>query len=80
MIGGLLFVHYINEIEKLLSVILKHKVFDDSIYYFDRIPTLVEPHTVVAIVAGALLIAVGASIWPARRAARMHPVRALRYE
>ncbi len=80
MVGGLLFVRYINEIEKGLSVVLKHKVFDDSIYYFDRIPTLVEPHTVAAIVAGALLIAVGASIWPARRAARMHPVRALRYE
>jgi lipoprotein-releasing system permease protein len=80
MIGGLLFVRYINEIEKVLSVILKHKVFDDSIYYFDRIPTLVEPRTVVAIVAGALVIAVGASVWPARRAAKMHPVRALRYE
>ncbi|WP_165250833.1 ABC transporter permease [Paludisphaera soli] len=80
MIGGLLFVRYINEIEKVLSVILKHKVFDDSIYYFDRIPTLVEPRTVVAIVAGALFIAVMASVWPARRAAKMHPVRALRYE
>ncbi|AMV39556.1 ABC transporter permease [Planctomyces sp. SH-PL62] len=80
MVGGLLFVHYINEIEKVLSVILKHKVFDDSIYYFDRIPTLVETHTVVAIVIGALVIAVGASIWPARRAARMHPVKALRFE
>jgi len=80
MAGGLLFVHYINEIEKGLSVLLKHKVFDDSIYYFDRIPTLVEPHTVVAIVIGALFIAVGASVWPARRAARMHPVKALRYE
>nr|WP_303652484.1 ABC transporter permease [Paludisphaera mucosa] len=80
MIGGLIFVRYINEIEKLLSVVLKHKVFDDSIYYFDRIPTLIEPHTVVAIVAGALFIAVGASIWPARRAAKMHPVKALRFE
>jgi lipoprotein-releasing system permease protein len=80
MVGGLLFVRYINEIEKGLSVILKHKVFDDSIYYFDRIPTLVETHTVVAIVAGALFIAVGASVWPARRAAKMHPVKALRFE
>ncbi|WP_337175543.1 FtsX-like permease family protein [Paludisphaera sp.] len=80
MVGGLLFVRYINEIEKGLSVVLKRKVFDDSIYYFDRIPTLVETHTVIAIVAGALLIAVGASVWPARRAARMHPVQALRFE
>lgn len=78
--GGLLFVHYINEIEKLLSKVLHHKVFDDTIYYFDKIPTLVDPHTVVGIVAGALLIAVLASIWPAQRAARLHPVKALRFE
>jgi lipoprotein-releasing system permease protein len=80
MVGGLLFVRYINEIEKLLSYVLQHKVFDDSVYYFDRIPTLVEPRTVVAIVAGALFIAVAASIWPAQRAARLHPVKALRFE
>ena len=80
MIGGLLFVRYINEIEKVLSVLLGRKVFDDSIYYFDKIPTLVEPRTLVAIVMGALFIAVLASVWPAQRAARLHPVKALRFE
>ena len=54
MISGLLFVRYINEIEKVLSVIMGRRVFDDSIYYFDKIPTLVEPHTLIAIVVGAL--------------------------
>ena len=78
--GGLLFVKYINEIEKFLSQVLHHKVFDDTIYYFDKIPTQVVPHTVIGIVAGALLIAVLASIWPAQRAASLHPVKALRFE
>jgi lipoprotein-releasing system permease protein len=55
-------------------------VFDDTIYYFNEIPTRLEPWTVGAIVAGALLIAVGASVWPAQRAASLHPVRALRFE
>ena len=80
MAGGLLFVRYINEIEKVLSRLTGHKVFDESIYYFDKIPTIVEPFTVCWIVTGALLIAVVASIWPAERAARLHPVRALRFE
>jgi lipoprotein-releasing system permease protein len=80
MAGGLLFVRYINEIERLLSRATGHKVFDESIYYFDKIPTIVEPFTVGWIVTGALLIAIGASIWPAERAARLHPVRALRFE
>ena len=77
---GLVFVHYINEIERALSQVTHRKVFDDTIYYFDKIPTLVEPFTVFWIVLGALLIAVGASVWPAQRAAHLHPVRALRYE
>lgn len=80
MIGGLLFVAKINWIEKQLSWITGRKVFDDSIYYFNKIPTLVEPWTVFWIVAGALLIAAAASVWPAQRAARLHPVRALRFE
>ncbi len=80
MVGGLLFVRYINEIEALLSKWTGRKVFDDSMYYFNQIPTIVEPFTVGWIVAGALAIAVLASIWPAERAARLHPVKALRFE
>ena len=80
MVGGLLFVRYINEIESLLSRVTGRKVFDDTIYYFDKIPTIVQPFTVAWIVCGALLIAVMASIWPAQRAARLHPVKALRSE
>jgi lipoprotein-releasing system permease protein len=80
MVGGLLFVHFINDIEKWLSVVMHRKVFDDTIYYFDRIPTLIDPWTVSWIVLGALFIAVAASVWPAHRAAKLHPVRALRYE
>jgi lipoprotein-releasing system permease protein len=80
MAGGLLFVRFINEIENGLSKVVGRKVFDDTIYYFDKIPTVVEPFTVCWIVGGALLIAVAASIWPAERAARLHPVQALRYE
>jgi lipoprotein-releasing system permease protein len=80
MAGGLVFVHHINEIERALSKATHRKVFDDTIYYFDKIPTLVEPFTVGWIVTAALLIAVLASIWPAHRAAHLHPVRSLRYE
>jgi lipoprotein-releasing system permease protein len=80
MAGGLLFVWKINEIEAWLSKLTGRKVFDDSIYYFDQIPTLVEPATVAWIVGGALFIAVAASIWPAHRASKLRPVQALRFE
>jgi len=77
---GLLLVRYINEVADFLGWITGHKVFDPSIYYFYKIPTIVEPLTVAWIVVGALAIAVGASVLPALRAARMHPVEALRYD
>ena len=77
---GLLFVAYINEIADLLGLITGQEVFDPAIYYFQQIPTIVDPRTVAWIVSGALVIAVLASVLPARRAARLHPVEALRYE
>jgi lipoprotein-releasing system permease protein len=80
LIIGLLFVANINAIADILARIMGQEVFDPTIYYFQTIPTIIEPFTVSWIVAGAILIAVGASILPARRAARLHPVEALRYE
>ncbi len=77
---GLVFVRYINEIADLLGCVTGQPVFDPSIYYFQKIPTIVEWHTVTWIVTGAMAIAILASILPARRAARLHPVEALRYE
>lgn len=77
---GLLFVRYINQIEDALSWITGRKVFDEKIYYFFEIPTSVSPMMVIAVAFGAISIAVLASILPARRAARLHPVRALRFE
>lgn len=80
LVIGLLFIANINAIADAVAWVTGQEVFDPSIYYFQQIPTIVEPFTVSWIVAGAMLIAVVASIMPARRAARLHPVEALRYE
>jgi lipoprotein-releasing system permease protein len=80
VILGLLFVRYINVIESWITWISGRKVFDERIYYFPEIPTHVEPAMVFWVAFGAMAIAVLASILPARRAARLHPVEALRFE
>lgn len=77
---GLAFVQYINEIEEWITWITGRKVFDEKIYYFPEIPTMVNPMMVVWVAFGAMGIAVLASILPARRASQLQPVQALRYE
>ncbi len=77
---GITFVININEIADLLGKITGQPVFDPSVYYFYKIPTVINPLTVTLICLGAATIAVLSSIVPACRAASLHPVRALRYE
>lgn len=80
VVGGLLFVFNINRIAHWIELITGQEVFDPTIYYFSKIPTIVHPSTVVGVMIGAVLIAVLASVLPAIRAARLQPVQALRYE
>lgn len=77
---GLLFVYYINNIAAGLELLTGQEVFDPTVYYFQQIPTIVDPFTIVWVAIGAVFIAVLASVLPAFRAARLHPVEALRYE
>jgi lipoprotein-releasing system permease protein len=77
---GLAITWNINTIRAAVEWCTGAQVFDPSIYYFFKIPTLVKPHTIFWIMAGAVAIAVAASVLPALRAARLHPVEALRHD
>jgi lipoprotein-releasing system permease protein len=77
---GLAFTERINEIEKLLAKITGQDIFPRDIYYFDRIPTDIQTWSVLFVNFGAVAIAVLFSILPALHAARLQPVKALRYE
>ena len=77
---GLLITLNINEIEHVVTKLTGHDVFPRDVYYFDGIPTDLQLGSVFLVNLGAILIAVGASVFPSLRAALLHPVRALRYE
>jgi len=53
---------------------------DPSVYFIDRLPIQIELGDVVVIVAASLGIAMLATLWPARQAARLFPVEAIRHE
>jgi lipoprotein-releasing system permease protein len=80
LLGGILFVQNINEVAGVIEKITGQEVFDPTVYYFTEIPTILNPFTLAWVMAGAVAIATTASVLPAMRAARMHPVTALRFE
>jgi lipoprotein-releasing system permease protein len=77
---GLAIALNINTIRAGVEWCTGQRVFDPSIYYFFKIPTIIDPATIAWIVAGAIAIAVASSVLPALRAAGLHPVEALRHE
>jgi lipoprotein-releasing system permease protein len=77
---GLSITWNINEVEGFIASLTGSRVFDPTVYYFNGIPTDVNPTAVLIVNLGAVAIATVFSILPALRAAMLHPVQALRYE
>lgn len=53
---------------------------DPSVYFIDRLPVQVNPLDLLTIILASLAIAILATIHPARQAARLEPVDAIRHE
>jgi lipoprotein-releasing system permease protein len=51
-----------------------------DVYFIDRLPVALDPADVVLILIVSLVIAFGATIYPARQAARLLPVDAIRHD
>ncbi len=83
LLGGALafvVVHNINPIHDWLGETLNLYVWDPSVYYFSEIPNKVDPLKAAFVVVAGMLSAVVGALAPALKAARMDPVRALRWE
>jgi len=80
VIVGCLFAIYIDQIFALVDYIAGGGVWDPSIRGIYRLPAKLEAGDVFSAVVLSLFLSFVVTIFPARRAARMNPVEALRYE
>lgn len=77
---GMSLVQYRNEVSQWLADVLRIEIFPRSVYQFSEIPAEVVPSDVAIICVSAFLICSLAALIPAWFAARLDPVKALRYE
>ncbi len=80
VILGCLFAYYIKDIQALVEAVLGASLWNPEIRYLTEIPSRLRWQDVGAVAGMALLLSFVITIVPARNAARMNPVEALRYE
>lgn len=77
---GLIFCAYIEEIRQFVSALTQTEVFSPELYYLSRLPAEVDPNEVMTIAGMSFFLSIVSTLYPSWRAARLDPVKALRYE
>jgi lipoprotein-releasing system permease protein len=77
---GIVITQNLEAIRQFIQNALHMELFAAEIYFFTRLPAVIVPHEVAAVVIMALALSFLATLYPSWRAARLDPVEGLRYE
>ncbi len=80
VVFGVLFSYYIEEIRSLITLIFNIRLFPEEIYFLSKMPSEINIGYILAISFFSLLITFLATIFPSISAAKLDPIKALKYE
>ena len=77
---GILFSYNVEKIRTIFSDIFNITLFPEEIYFLSKMPSEIDPNSIIVITLSSLLITVVVSIFPALSASKLDTVKALKYE
>jgi len=80
VIIGILFSYYIEEIRIILTSVFDIRLFPEEIYFLSKMPSEINLNYIFIVSIFSLLITFFATIFPSLSAAKLDPIKALKYE
>ncbi len=77
---GVLFSYYIEEIRVFITSIFNIRLFPEEVYFLSKMPSEINLGYILIISFFSLLITFFATIFPSLSAAKLDPIKALKYE
>ncbi len=80
IILGVTFSLYVEDLRQIISTMFNISLFPEEIYFLSTMPSEINPTSIFIISLCSILITVIVSIFPALKAAKLDPVKGLKYE
>ncbi len=77
---GTLFSYYIENVRQFISDIFNISLFPEEIYFLSKMPSEINVQSIAIIAICSLIVTSIVSIYPAIKASKQDPVKALKYE